>query len=213
MSWEKYSFNNYLHKELKFWKSMKAVYLDEETKNKVSIKLKGKFKEEHILNWAEKRFNSLMTLLRIFKEPYKKRVANLIKEKIDIDLFEVVTLDRFRKKYEKRKFDWLDNVIIIVETVFSLAALTAADLVAEDTYLTCEEIKDLTYYWSWVEYLLMIKSNRAEYITALVCANCNFLRLLVNNFNQNHQLILSEDPHWLEAFFYAARLEECDIPY
>ena len=95
----------------------------------------------------------------------------------------------------------------------ALTAGDAADLVAEGTYLTCEEIQDLVFFFSWMEYLLMIRYNRSEYLYALVCAPCLYLKILVQEFNYNHLLILPEDPSWVEALFYAARLIQCDIPY
>ena len=74
MNLEKYNFENYLQKEYKFWKSTRAVYLGEKSKNDIIINLKKRFDKKFILEMAKKQLNNLITLINLFKDKYKTRI-------------------------------------------------------------------------------------------------------------------------------------------
>ncbi len=236
MNLEKYNFENYLRKEYKFWKSMRAVYLGEKSKNSVIINLKKRFEEKFIIDMAKKRLNNLITLIKLFKEKYKKLIIERINKKLELDLKEIEDLEKIPPSPGTGLYSWgwvevaiVAAIIIIVlvaeyydnngegedDTVIIIVSTEALqELVAEEAYLECEEIMNMNYS-SWTTYLVMVqcRNNTVEYMKALMCAGCGNLRTIVESFNHDHQLILPEGLHWGLYFLYAARLEECGIPF
>ncbi len=236
MNLEKYNFDNYLRKEYKFWKSMRAVYLGEKSKNSVNINLKKRFEEKFIIDMAKKRLNNLITLIKLFKEKYKTRILERINKKVGLELENVIDLGKIPPSSGIGPYSWgwvevavvviIIIIVVVAEAndnngegeddtvIITVGTEALQELVAEEAYLTCEEIMDMNYP-SWTTYLVMVqcRNNTGEYMKALICAECNNLKTFVESFNYDHQLILPDDLHWVNYFLYAARLEECGIPY
>ncbi len=186
---------------------------------------------------AKKRLNNLITLIKLFKDKYKKRIIDRINKKLDLDFDDILDLGKIIPTSPGSglySWDWVGVVVVVIiiiivvlaeandnngegedDTLIIIVGTEALqELVAEDTYLTCDEIMNMNYP-SWATYLVIAqcRNNTGEYMKALICAKCNNLRTLLESFNYDHQLILPEDLHWVNYFLYAARLEECGIAF
>ena len=183
---------------------------------------------------AKKRLRNLITLIKLFKDKYKKRIIERINKKLELELDDIIDLGKIPTFSGAGLYSWVEWVVVVVIIIIVVAAEASdndgegeddtviitvgtealQELVAEEAYLTCDEIMTMNYP-SWATYLVMVqcRNNIGEYMKALICAECNNLRTFVESFNYDHQLILPEDLHWVNYFLYAARLEECGIPY
>lgn len=240
MTWQRYTLESYLNRELRFWKSLKAVYINRGGADKVLRKLRQRFKDERIMEFAAKHFRSMALIVRLFKPEYVELITKRVNEEFGTDFHDALDLKSIQEwqpedhPASSLAFGWIEIAIAVVIIVIVIVAeandndgageddtviVTVGtealkNLVEESAYLECEEIASLDY-GAWTTYLLMIqlRSNVSQYIVALVCGSCNNLRTLVESFNHNHELILPDGISWLGALFYAARLEECGIPY
>ncbi|MHA2204587.1 MAG: hypothetical protein ACXABC_01915 [Candidatus Thorarchaeota archaeon] len=184
------------------------------------MKLKEKISEETILAIAKKRINDMVAILSLFKPKYVKEVVEKVNKKLDTNLGYPLKSSELQVGIgEPGGWHWVESPYYIAElmvfvVIDHLDVNLTATLVETESFLTCEEIADLSFS-TLMTYLLMCKTrnNEGEYWMALVCCSCNNLRALVASFNYDHMLILPEDAHWTQSILYAARLEECDIPY
>jgi len=240
MTWESYSLDNYLNRELRFWKSLKAALINKGGKDKVLQAALKRYDDKKIQALAEGRFRSMALLLKLLKPKYRKLITDRVNKELGSNFKDALDL-REIKKWQPTgaagtlAWGWVAVavaiaiviIVIIAESndnngvqeddtvIVTVGTAAISKLVETNTFLECEEIAELNYS-SWATYLLMVQSRpdaSGQYLTGLVCADCANLRTLVESFNSDHQLILPDDITWLGAFLYAAKLEECGIPY
>lgn len=235
---DRQSIETYLNRELRYWKSLKIVYVNKGEGNKILKAVQPRFKDEDILSHAEKRFKNMATVVGLFKPEYLKQITERVNKELGANFSNALDINEIKRwqapGHPGASLMWLEWVVIVIIVIIVIVAeandnngageddtvivtvgtQALASLVEEDAYLECDEIETLNYS-SWATYLLMvqIRKNTGEYMKALICANCASLRTLVESFNYQHESYLPDEVSWLAYFLYAAKLDECEIAY
>jgi hypothetical protein len=97
MTWERFSLDSYLNRELRFWKSLKAVYVNRGGKNKVLQEMRQRFKEKDLIALAEKRFNSTAAIVRLFKPKYRELITQRVNKEIGAKLRDALDLEEIKR--------------------------------------------------------------------------------------------------------------------
>ncbi len=148
---------------------------------------------------AKKRLNNLITLIKLFKDKYKKQIIERINKKLELELDDIIDLGKIPPSpgVGPYSWGWVEVVVVVVIIIIVIVAersdnngegeddtviITVGtealqELVAVDAYLTCDEIMNMNYP-SWATYLVIVqcRNNTEEYMKALMCADCNNLR-------------------------------------
>ncbi len=82
MTWERFSIDTYFNRELRYWKSLKAVYVNKGGKNKVLKEARKHFKDQYIMKLAEARFKSMASIVRLFKPKYRDLITQRVNKEL-----------------------------------------------------------------------------------------------------------------------------------
>jgi hypothetical protein len=187
MAWERHTLNNYLYGEFRFWKSLKAVYVNGGSKDKTLLVLKKRFADDKVEKMAEARFRSMAALFRVFKKEHLDAIRDRVNKELGSTFKDPFNWDEIRQFKPKPQpgrgglaYGW-DVVIAIAVVIVVIAIAYAAEkndnngvqeddtlivtvgsealaqLVETASYLKCEEILNLNYA-TWTTYLLMVKT-------------------------------------------------------
>jgi hypothetical protein len=242
MNRDRFSLDSYFNRELRFWKSMKAVYVNKGRTSTTLKDIRGRFTDKEVGRLADARFKSMATLVRLFKPKYRDQITKRVNKELGADLKDALDLTdilRWRKQVAppgaSLAYDWIPVAVAIVIIIIVIIAESndnngvqeddtvivtvgtgaLSELVEKSTFLTCQEIEALNYN-TWATYLNIARdmdSTGTEYLKALICASCPNLRVYVESYQYNFELLLPDSITWLGAFFFVAKLDECGIPY
>lgn len=239
MSWEQFTVKSYLEGELQFWESVGTVKRIKEDEDAILKGLNKRFNNKANIAVADKRFNSLLVILKLIKPNYLESIKRKLIKQFGSKYKNVFNM--FQEKMSKAKnskglgFDWIEvggiAVTIITTTIAELESkkddnweqgdnsppdiieyTALRKLIEKNAYLSCDEIEYLNYE-SWTTYLFMAKAmgNFGEYVKTLVCSRCSNLERLPEDFDYDYNLILPKEISFLGASIFASKLEKCEI--